>query len=322
MSASKGLVFLYEDLTERWVDWAKEAGLTHIGIHKIAIPGTFAMKALVDELQRPDGRRLIHLLEKSGITMEYELHSLEWLLPREMFHGNESLFRMNAQGVRTNDLNFCPSSPAAAEVIAENARKLAGILNQSSHRYFLWPDDLINSECHCPACRQRKITGADSGIIFANAVAEGLRSYDSAASQAYLAYADAKSIPNEKPAENVFLEFAPMDRDHNKPITDPSEKAHKDYVNLLQDLLTIFPVETTQVLEYWLDNALYSGYKKPPVKVPLNEMVLDADTKFYTGLGIRHIKSFGSYIDEEYYQLHGKPPMKAYGEILAKYLDD
>ena len=118
MSASKGLVFLYEDLTERWVGWAKEAGLTHLGVHKIAIPGTFSMKALVDDLERPGGRRLINLLEKTGITMEYELHSLEWLLPREMFSGNENLFRMNAEGVRTNDLNFCPSSPEAREVIA------------------------------------------------------------------------------------------------------------------------------------------------------------------------------------------------------------
>ena len=321
MSQSKGLVILYEDLSERWIQWAKAAGLTHIGVHKIAIPGTFAMKALVDDLQRPGGRQMIRAMEKAGITMEYELHSLEWLLPREMFPGNENLFRMNAEGVRTNDLNFCPSSPEAREVIAENARKLAKILDQSSHRYFLWPDDMINADCHCPACRARKITGSDAGIIFSNAVAEGLRSYDSQASQSYLAYADAKSVPTEKPAENVFLEFAPMDRDHNKPITDPTEKAHRDYVNLLDELLKIFPVETTQVLEYWLDNALYSGYKKPPVKLPLNELVLDADTAYYTGKGIRHIKSFGSYMDEEYYRLHGDPPMEAYGNVLAKYLD-
>ena len=128
MSQSKGLVILYEDLSERWIQWAKAAGLTHIGVHKIAIPGTFAMKALVDDLQRPGGRQMIRAMEKAGITMEYELHSLEWLLPREMFPGNENLFRMNAEGVRTNDLNFCPSSPEAREVIAENARKLAKIL--------------------------------------------------------------------------------------------------------------------------------------------------------------------------------------------------
>ena len=53
MSQSKGLVILYEDLSERWIQWAKAAGLTHIGVHKIAIPGTFAMKALVDDLQWP-----------------------------------------------------------------------------------------------------------------------------------------------------------------------------------------------------------------------------------------------------------------------------
>jgi len=320
MNGSRGVVILYEDLTERWIDWAREARLTHIGVHKIAVPGKLSMETLVADLEKPDGRKMIEKLEKAGLTVEYELHSLEWMLPRGLFSGNESLFRMNEDGVRTNDLNFCPSSPEAVEIIAENAYRLAKILRQNSHRYYLWPDDKKNGGCHCPACRERGITGTDGGMIYANAVAQGLRAYDSAATHAFLSYCDAKSIPTVKPAENVFLEFAPMDRDHDTPMGDSGNRECADYVRLLKSLLQIFPAETTHVLEYWMDNALYSGYKRPPVKVPLNEEVLEADVKLYASLGIRHIKSFSSYIDEEYYRLHGEPPVKVYGDVLAKYI--
>ena len=153
-----------------------------------------------------------------------------------------------------------------------------------------------------------------------NAIACGVKAYDSAASAAYLAYADAKMLPAVKPADNVFLEFAPMDRDHAKPICDPAEKRGMDYCRLLENLLTVFPAETTHVLEYWLDNALYSGYKMPPVKVPFHADVCDADTEFYTSLGIQHIKTFASYICEEYHTLHGEPPIGEYGMILEKHI--
>ena len=94
-----------------------------------------------------------------------------------------------------------------------------------------------------------------------------------------------------------------------------------EYIKLLEGLLKIFPAETTHVLEYWFDNALYSDFKKPPVKIPFNEYVMDEDMKMYTSYGIDKIKSFGSYIDEEYFNLHGNPPIGAYGDILAKYIE-
>ncbi|MBQ3177822.1 MAG: hypothetical protein IJB52_08395 [Clostridia bacterium] len=58
----------------------------------------------------------------------------------------------------------------------------------------------------------------------------------------------------------------------------------------------------------------------PPVKVPFHADVCDADTEFYTSLGIQHVKTFASYICEEYHNLHGEPPVGEYGMILKKYI--
>ena len=320
MDTTKGVVLLYEDLCEHWVRWCRDGGLTSLGVHKIALPGQGSVDALLEALDAPGGRRIIGILEDAGITVEYELHALEWLLPRSLFEKNPTLFRVNEAGVRTADCNLCPSSAAALDMVSENACKLAKILGQSSHRYFFWMDDAVHAGCSCESCKAAGYTGADQGILIANAIARGVKAYDPAASAAYLAYADAKMLPMVRPADNVFLEFAPMDRDHAKPICDPAEERSAAYCRLLSDLLTIFPAETTHVLEYWLDNALYSGYKMPPVKVPFHADVCDADTEFYTSLGVQHVKTFASYICEEYHTLHGEPPIAEYGAILEKYI--
>jgi hypothetical protein len=107
-----------------------------------------------------------------------------------------------------------------------------------------------------------------------------------------------------------------MSRNHNKPINAPDEEAGRFYVKLLEDLLTVFDAGTAQVLEYWLDNALFSGYRRPPVKVPFSREVMEEDVRFYAGLGIETVKSFGSYIGSEYARLHGVPPIKEYGGVL------
>lgn len=324
MKKTRGIVILYEDLTERWIEWAKRAKITNLGIHKIAVSGDGteeSMESLINALSKPDGKRIINMLEDNGIEVEYELHSLSWLLPRGLIDKDKSMFRQNTEGVRVNDKGFCPSSRNGLEVISENAHKLAKILGQSSHNYFWWPDDAIDCACNCDKCLERRLNGADVGVIFSNAVAEGIRAYDSKACEAYIAYADAKVLPTEKPIENVFLEFAPMDRDHNKPMNEQDDERGIEYIKLLEGLLTIFPHETAHVLEYWLDNALYSDFKKPPVKVPLNTYVMDKDTEMYTSYGIGNVKSFGSFIDEEYFKLHGNPPVEEYGDILAKYIE-
>lgn len=320
MLKSRGVVILYEDLCDEWVGWMKKANLTSLGVHKIALPGQGSVDALLSDLEKPNGREYIEKLEESGVNVEYELHAAEWLLPRNLFSKNPEYFRMNDKGERTPDTNLCPSNDEAMEILRERTYALSKILKQKSHLYYLWPDDAHNASCHCPKCRERGLSGADQGILLANAIADGVKAYDKEAQSAYLAYADAKVMPAVKPSENVFLEFAPMDREHTKPITDASEERSVRYVKLLHNLLEIFGADKTQILEYWMDNALYSGYKRPPVRIPFENEVCRADTEFYASLGIKNIKSFASYIDKEYLALHGEPPIAEYGKILEKYV--
>jgi len=320
MQKARGVVILYEDLCGEWIEWMKKSSLTSLGVHKIALPGQGSVDALISDLEKPKGREWIGKLEDSGVSVEYELHAAEWLLPRNLFIQNPAYFRMNDMGERTPDTNLCPSCEEAMDILKERTYLLAKTLDQKSHLYYLWPDDALNASCHCPKCRERSLSGADQGILIANAIADGVKAYDSKAQSAYLAYADAKIMPAVKPAENVFLEFAPMDREHTKPITDATEERSVKYVNLLKNLLGIFGAEKTQILEYWMDNALYSGYKRPPVKIPFENEVCRADAAFYTSLGIESVKSFASYINKEYLALHGEPPIEEYGNILKEFI--
>ncbi|MFA6948183.1 MAG: hypothetical protein WCQ72_04315, partial [Eubacteriales bacterium] len=104
------------------------------------------------------------------------------------------------------------------------------------------------------------------------------------------------------------------------PISDPGEERGRRWLSELDSLLTVFAADEAQILEYWLDNALYSGYKMPPVRVPFDEKVFESDVAAYTSRGIGTIKTFGSMIGEPYVMLYGEPPVRRYGELLAKYL--
>lgn len=310
---SRGIVILYEDVSEYWISLLKEAGLTTLGIHKIAIPGQNSINTLLGELDAPHGRDIINSIERAGITVEFELHALEWLLPRELFKERPEYFRMTREGIRSSDYNLCPSNNDALGTVSENAYRLAKELKQNSDNYYLWPDDAAGSHCRCESCST--LNNADQAMLTANAVLKGLRAYNPRTKLSFLSYGDTLQIPAVKPDPGVFLEFAPMNRDHGRPVYE-----NRIYSELLPRLLEIFRPEESHVLEYWLDNALYSGYRRPPVKVPFLPDVAEADVKYYTELGIKNIKTFGSFIGDEYFALHGRPPIREYGMILNKYI--
>jgi len=321
METTKGVVILYEDLCGDWIRLARDGRLTSIGVHKLAYQsGAQSVDELLSALDAPGGRRHVDALTDAGVRVEYELHAMAWLLPRDRFAAEPELFRQNEAGERVPDWNLCPSNPAALETVAENACRLAKRLRQASHRYYLWTDDAPRAICRCPKCTAAGLNGSDQQILITNAIAEGLRAYDSEAKAAYLAYADAKSVPTLPPAANVFLEFAPMDRNHEKPITSPDEPAGAGYCRLLSALLRVFPAAESEVLEYWLDDVMFSKSRKPAIRVPFYADVAEADTAYYTAQGIRRIKCFASFLDAEYVQMYGDPPIRQYGDILAKYL--
>ena len=90
---------------------------------------------------------------------------------------------------------------------------------------------------------------------------------------------------------------------------------------MLDANLEVFPRETAQVLEYWLDVSRLSGWKRPAVKLPWDKDVLIADLESYRRRGIRHVTSFACFIDADYIKLHGdpQPALADYGQALGDF---
>jgi hypothetical protein len=128
-----------------------------------------------------------------------------------------------------------------------------------------------------------------------------------------------------KPAEGIFLEFAPFLRSWEKPLADLSVEdrgmSHAQNMAHLKENLEVFPAETAVVLEYWLDVSLFSGWKKPAVQLPWRRDVFLSDINTYAELGIKNVTSFGVYMDSAYFDAYpDTTPLKEYGEGLKNYV--
>ena len=287
----------------RWPQFAAEAGLTTLGTHIHGFDVT-------DLLKKKQGKAFLAACDRQGITVEHEVHAYWELLPRKLFETHPEYFPVwNADGVtRYRGNNLCPSSPEAIEIVCSNALNLAKSWahgKKTCHRYYFWPDDLTGP-CKCLKCRG--FNAGDQALIVENALVARLRTWDPEASVSHLAYGQWCAVPTKvKPAEGVFLEYAPINRLRSGPI---DQKTLAD----LKALLEVFPVETAQVLEYWLDHGLFSGWTAPVNRLPWNPERLRADVDTYARLGIRHFASFG--LSTEYLRTFGEKHVR---KILSEY---
>jgi hypothetical protein len=323
---TRGIVLLLSDLLSvgDWPERAKKAGLTTIATHFITNPRFkhHKMDHLIDFLKSERGQRLREECAKLGIEVEHETHAMSDLLPRSLFKKDHSMFRMDEGGQRTRESNFCAHSSAAITTICENAVKYAQVLKPTTGRYFLWIDD-GRPMCRCSKCRV--FSDSDQALILENAVVKALRRHVSPnATLAHLAYTNTMQPPTQvKPEPGVFLEFAPIRRSWSHPLSQREVKrgplTHGQQLDLLDANLEVFGKDNAQVLEYWLDASMFSGWKRPAKKVPWNREVFLDDLKTYGRRGIHHITSFGAFIDAEYIRLHGEPPIDEYGKGLNEY---
>lgn len=314
MFGRRGVVIAPEELDDAWERRLCEAGLNVLGLHPDP-KGPPAARVMCDFLQGENLSRL-RRLERQGIAVEWEMHTMSWLLPRTLFDRHPQWFRMNEQGQRTPDCNLCTSSKEALETVSRAAAELAQLYRPSSGRYYFWLDDVTHSRCHCPKCRG--LSGADQAMKAYNAILRGIRRVDPQGRGCYLAYHDTNSVPQQiRPDAGIFLEFAPMVRDFDHCIADPaSEKNRRENASLRQ-LLEFFGTEGAQVLDYWLDNSLFSGWKKPPRPFNLCRRTLQADIRYYRQLGFDSVTSFGCYLGKEYTDLYPEPvEISEYGHYL------
>lgn len=306
----RGIVLCPEDLADAgWVQRAASAGLNVIGVHGSPEP-------VLAFVESGAGEVFLQAARGAGLEVEYELHALGWLLPRDRFDEHPDWFRMDRHGVRRPDSNLCPSRPEALAVAATRARELAARLKPTTDRYYFWADDAA-PWCHCEACRA--LSPSDQNVTAMNALLVGLRQAVPGARLACLAYANTLAPPQRvKPSPGLFLEYAPIDRCFRHSLSDAECALNRPFLAGLPALVEAFGADGAQVLEYWLDASLFSGWKRPAVRVPFSRAVLEADLATYARLGFRSVTTFGAYLDPDYLARYGEPPVHEYGDCLCR----
>lgn len=310
---TRGVVLVPEDLTwKAWPERAKQAGLTTIALHHGA-----SLPVVSSFMRSEIGHRFLEDCGRFGVRVEYELHAIRDLLPRELFGRNPELFRMNDQGQRVSDSNLCVHSERALEIVAENAVAMAKFLRPETNRYFFWGDD-AKPWCHCEKCRG--YSDSEQALILENHLIAQLRKVDAKAQLAHLAYASTIKAPHQiKPAAGIFLEYAPIRRRYDIPYARQRGAEFADNLELLDANLAVFGVKGAQVLEYWLDVSRFSKWKKPAVKLPWSGEIFSQDLDTYGSRGIRHATTFAVYIDSDYIEKFGEPPLQDYGRRLLRW---
>ncbi len=302
----KGIVIYPEELSDYWIDRISDSGLNFLGIHPRG--GNLKGKPIeeaIEWIKKPETQKLVEKAESLGIAVEYEMHALSWLIPRDLFEKYPEWFRMDENGERTSDYNCCASNKLALEYLSERAAELAKIFKTASGRYHFWTDDVPFPKCHCPECEG--ITASDEAMKVYNAINAGIRSVHSGAGQSYLAYDNMIDGPNTiKPDEGIFVEYAPMKRNLTRPMCDPESEMNKEATAPIEHLIKTFGSKNAQVLDYWLDNSWFSDWKEPIRRFGYSPDIVAIDSAWYEKQGFETITSFGIYLGEKYYKLFGE----------------
>lgn len=307
------LIIHPEELSRAWVDRAAEAGITVLGIHpKGGRRAPFYLSEMMDMIKTPEYRAIIDYANVRGLEIEYELHAASFLIPRSLFRVKPELFRMNSDGERTPDLNFCPSNDEAMALLAENAVRLCRELYGSNGNFYFWLDDCRGSACFCEKCRA--YSPSEQQMLAVNAMARAVKREKPQARFAYLAYADSMTPPeNVKPEAGVFLEYAPMEKYKNEPMS-----AHfaKEEEKMLPRLLEFFGRGGAKVLEYWYDNSMFSCWEKPPKPFSPDAAAIARDIAAYRELGFEYISSFACFLGEDYEELYGEADITPFADCV------
>ncbi len=312
----RGIVLTPPDVTT-W-DWpraAKEAGLNTIALHG-------PPDDIVAFLGTDQGAAYLETCAELGLQVEYELHAARDLLPRDLFAQDPTMFRMDEHGDRVPDWNLCVHSQPALDKACERAVAYTETLRPTTGRYFFWIDD-GQPMCHCSQCRG--FSESDQALILENALLGALRQVDPRATLAHLAYLNTLSAPSEiRPQPGVFLEYAPIMRRHDTPLSrrdacqgKSGAPTHGAQLDALDANLAVFGREGAQGLEYWLDVSRFSHWRRENVvELPWNAQVLVDDLRTYAARGIRRVTSFAVWIDGAYVRRFGEPPIQQYGAAL------
>ena len=311
----RGIVVYPSDLislgAEQWISLLKEADLNLVGIHTDT--RLEPLHHLKDYLESEEGKLFVAGCKKADIDIEFELHILQDVLLRDLFESHPDYFRMDENGVRQQEFNMCFSSEGAYQEIEKSVIEITKWLKPSTDRYYFWTDDVGQSFCHCEECS--KYSNSEQALLYENRLLEMLRKINPDATLAHLCYSNTLDAPQQvKPDDGIFLEYAPISRDYNEPVSISLTK-------YLKNNLEVFPTETAHILEYWLDVSMFSNWNRETlVKVPCTKEQSARDIKLYESLGAKSITTFGAWINKDYVEKFGeeytRKIVRDYGDAL------
>ena len=299
-----------EELTKKWIDRMADSGVDILGLHpRGGKTAADTLAELVSSFEDEEFRALIDYAISRGLEVECEMHAARYLLPTSLFVSHPEYFRMMANGERTADFNFCVSSEEAMSLVAQNAATLAKKLYRCRSVFYFWMDDAVNIHCKCPRCQE--FSPSDQLLLAVNRMLTEIRRSIPDAKMAYLAYMDSLEVPTKvKPVDGVFLEYAPIQK-YSKTAAPESIQRERD---MLLKQAEFFGWKDSKVLEYWLDNSLFSKWKKPPVRFEADAETVGAEIREYAALGFENIATFGCFLGEDYEELWGEADISPFTE--------
>lgn len=310
---TKGVVVYPNDITsvglEEWKNRIDQSGIDIIALH--AATNNDPLDTLEVFIKSPMGRDFLKLCEEKAVGVEYEIHALQFLLPRSLFDEHPEYFRMDENGKRCVEFNMCFTSAEAVEAMRPQLEAMLKWMKPTTHRYYFWTDDVSGKYCHCENCRN--LSPSEQALVYENNLLKLIREYDPQATMAHLSYNQTIEAPvNVRPEEGVFLEYAPIGRNYSQPLTPDMQKALKD--NLLA-----FPGNTFHVLEYWLDESMFCGWKRDAlVPLPFNVDECARDVEMYRRLGASDFTTFATWLYGDYLKQYGSTEQifTQYGKTL------
>ena len=309
MIAHKGVVVHPDEITRTWKNVILGSDIDILGVHPVGGDGSHErVRELAEHGLGGECAQIAGELASRGVGLEYELHVMSLLLPRGLFEKHPEYFRLDENGERNADYNCCASNKDALEIISQNACELAKKLSSSTHRYCFWLDDVRDKCCRCPECSRLSVS--DQALAVYNAVQRGISRADKQGRQSYLAYCGAVELPRSvAPEDGVYLEYAPFDRNFRLPMTHEENSAP---ARNARELAAFFGAAEGKVLEYWLDNSMFSGWKKPPKELHADPDLIKRDLEFYDSLGFGAVTTFACYLGADYEELWGAPDLGGY----------
>lgn len=308
------------ELSRTWIDRMADLGVDTLALHpEGGKDAPRSLAAMLELLETDSFRALLDYAKERGLRLEYEIHAIGYLMDQATFDAHPDYFRMNEQGERVADLNFCVSDPEALTLAAQRGAALTDRLYRSEDNYFFWMDDARRGQCHCPRCRS--LSASDQQLIFLNALLAEIRKTKPHAKLAYLAYYDTLALPTAvQPTEGIFLEYAPIDKWKREEGEIEKYADHvRQELQMRLPLLHYFGKQDSRVLEYWLDNSLFSRWKKPPKAFSCDREEIERDLAEYVALGYENISVFGCFLGRDYEELYGEPDITPFTDAIRPY---